>query len=83
MKVFPVLCTLIADRGVEIVTTRIKGEYLTQVNGGRLDGETFRCRNNPRGQHEWACELVRRDLDGRRIVPATGFSAGPEVRSPA
>ena len=51
-------CDLAAP-GIEVVTVRTaRGEVMTTIHGGRLDGERFTAQGNAECQHERACRLA-------------------------
>ena len=50
----------LAAAGIEVVTVRTdRGEVMTTIHGGRLDGERFTGQGDAECQHERACRLAR------------------------
>ena len=62
-----VLFCKLAAPGIEVVTVRTdRGDVMTTIHGGRLDGERFTGQGDAESQHERACRLARMTSWARR-----------------
>lgn len=60
------ICTLISN-GVEVVTAPVEGGYLSTVNGGKIDGQTFFAVSDPEELHRKSCLIARMTAWPRKL----------------